>query len=301
MMPFRSGLAAGDSASRIYWRILELDNYGDATGITVGDIAMRSAPGGANILTGGTASASKISAGGSVGSAYDGSFANFWFADSAPTNQWFQYQFPSAIEVVEIALGQGTSVVNPFTRMPKNGKLQKSSDGATWEDVFTFQVPGAFVLGKYYSFPETPAAAGYHRAWRLSLTGTSGGSELSDIEFRATAGGADQTAAVPIGDGNASGRGITSSQGAGAEVYRLYDGSAATYWFSGSNNQWAGYVFPDPVKVEELSIIGPKNVASRSGTGFLLQYSDDLVTWTTQKTVTGLSWSIGETKVISAL
>lgn len=301
MMPFRTGLIGGEGSSRIYWRILELDNFGDATGIAIGDLQMRGSPGGASILTGGTASVSDLSAGGTVALAYDGSFASLWFADSGPTNQWFQYQFPSSVEVVEIAIGQGTSVINPLTRMPKNGKLQKSSDGATWEDVFAFQVPGAFVIGKYYTFPETAAAAGYHRAWRLSLTGTSGGSELSEVEFRATSGGADQTAAVPNGNGDATGRAIYSSGGAGAEGYKLFDNNGGSWWFSASNNQWAGYVFPDPVKVEQLSVRGPVNSGARGGTGMLVQYSDDLVTWTTQKTITGLSWAVNETKILAAI
>lgn len=137
-----------------------------------------------------------------------------------------------------------------------------------------------------------------HPHWRIYVTDTPRGdyAALAEIEFRATAGGANQA----VG-GTAS----TNGQYSGAyAVENAFDGSASTVYASNANlPKWIAYQFPSPVVVGEVAIRGVPasyGVQNESPRGFDIEYSDDGVSWVTAKSVAGEStWAYGELRTFS--
>lgn len=310
MLPFRAALLAGAGGGSIppayglhaYWRLFVTNNNGSASFISLAELEFLDGSGTLIPATGGTAIASSVNAGSSASNAFDSSIASSWAATSGiVTNSWIGYQFSSPVGVESIRLG--TKTANP-EQTPKDCTLQYSDDGSSWSDAFslsnTLWVPGAYTV-----FPET-LASGYHRAWRLFVSdndGTTSNIFLSEMEMRATAGGADQTANV--GTGSADGRVVFSTQLAGNEAYRLFNNATGTdRWVaSTSTDAWVGFIFPNPVKIEEIALTAPSNTpATRNPSIFTLDYSDDGTSWTTQKSfATQTGWSIDETRVLAAI
>lgn len=113
------------------WRLLITDLGG--TGITkIAEVQFREVVGVSQVFSGGTASASSSSLGGSGAAApTDGNIATWWgnsVAVSAGSPQWWQYAFGSAKSIVEytITMFAGTGSVPPVAL-----SLQ-SYDGSTW-------------------------------------------------------------------------------------------------------------------------------------------------------------------------
>ncbi|MEV5033688.1 discoidin domain-containing protein [Sphingobium sp. LMC3-1-1.1] len=280
----------------LYWRLLALDNWGDGSVTGLSDIELRGVQGGPNLATGGTPSVSNAGGGGSAAGAFDGDPATGWVA-SGTTNQWAQYQFADPVEIVEVQLFSGN--IGGIGRLPRDCKLQYSDDGSSWTDAFAFTWD-APLFGDARAFPQPAYASGYARAWRLNVTANNGDSVtyIEQLEFRATAGGADQAHPIPSdGNGDSTGRAVgTSGTPWGAFNPGDHWGNAT------SLPAYAGFVFPDPVKVEEIAITN-LSTTGRSPRDFTLDYlDDDGVTWVTQKTWTGITWSaVPETKTLAAI
>ena len=132
-------------SSFIWYRLFVIDNNGDASLIQLNEMQLRDTLGGADVtavLT--NVSTEAVASGQQVNSeayrAFDsGGAASHWVV-GAVTNQWLAYRFAVApAPIVQIALTcDGTS--SAPARMPKNFKLQSStnstngSDG-TWTDL----------------------------------------------------------------------------------------------------------------------------------------------------------------------
>jgi F5/8 type C domain. len=288
-----------------YWRLFVTNNNGNASFIALAELEFLDGTGALIAATGGSAIASSVVTGGSAADAFDSSTSTSWATTSGVvTDSWIGYQFPSPVGVEGVRLGAKS--VNP-DQTPKDCTLQYSDDGMSWTDVFSF-TNRLWVREAYTQFPET-LGDGYHRAWRVFAINVDGGSGVSmqELELRATAGGADQTSSPGSNDGNSSGRAISSFvTGGGNEPWRAFDNTSANWFISsangGSANSWIGYIFPDPVKVEEISITAASTNFNRTPKDMLLQYSDDGVNWETQKTFPSQTgWSSNETRVLTAI
>ena len=136
-----------------------------------------------------------------------------------------------------------------------------------------------------------------HLHWRLLITSIEspgyGAVLLTNIEFRAVAGGADQT----VG-------GIATASTASSEAADAFDGDAFnTGWFSDAeptvvSPQWIAYEFIAPVTIAEVSIaialdplFGPKNIA--------LEYSDDDLFWVEAAAFQANPWIVDEAQLFS--
>lgn len=298
--PYRFASGGGGSnpyGTHAYWRVVFTSNYGDGTYTGLSEIEMRATAGGANLCTGGTPSVSNSAGGGSASTPFNGSTADVWYASGA--DRWAQYQFASPVGVAEIAL-TAYNVGTQFGRIPKGFTLRYSDDGVTFTDAFS-AVFDAALLGATRTFPQAAFATGYAREWRINCTANGGNSftYLAEIEFRASAGGADQT--TPCGTttgGLTTGRaeGTSSPWNAFAD-----DGGTSASGASGFPIYWA-FVSQTPIKVEEIALTNFSTTA-RSPKDFTLDYLDqDGVTWHTQKTFTAQTWStVPETKVLAAI
>lgn len=123
-----------------------------------------------------------------------------------------------------------------------------------------------------------------HRYWRLNATASPNDFfNASEIEFRASAGGADQC------DG---GTAMASSSVFGTPA-GAFDNSTGKWTSYNPLPQWVRYQFPSPVSVRQVSLTCAThflNAPLASPTAFDLQWSDDGAAWTTLQSFTA-TWS----------
>lgn len=135
------------------------------------------------------------------------------------------------------------------------------------------------------------------RYWRIRVTDSHSTDTIftnfSEIQFRATVGGADQATG-----GTASASSVLS----GNVSSRAFDDDNATQWISNSGEagpQWIAYDFGDEVDVKEIYLRPGSNgtLAARGPRDFDVQYSSDGGSWTTLDTITGeAAWSASESR-----
>lgn len=266
----RRGGGGGGSGSR-YWRIFSYaEQAGPGTAVAIAEAEFRATIGGADVTGSGTPSASNA-AFGAASNAFDNNAATFW-ASGSDLNHWLAYDFAAAQEVLEFSITPRAG--GDATQAPGAGWLERSSDGSTWKKVFPF-IPTLWAGGTAQVFSE-PAAASSHRYWRIVAVRSYGATfSASNIEMRATAGGADLTG---------SGTPLSSSEFSGSFLDDYaFDGSSATAWISlGGRLEWIGYDFGSNVSVTEVTWAArtdsnPSQVPSAGA----VQYSDDGSTWVT--------------------
>ncbi|HEJ3062495.1 TPA: discoidin domain-containing protein [Pseudomonas aeruginosa] len=99
-------------AAHRYWRLL-LSQCVNSTQPVVGEIAFATAPGGANVATGGTASASKFDTSFEADKSFDGNASTYWRVSGYVTGtgigigqEWIQYDFGAgnAKDIVEMRI-----------------------------------------------------------------------------------------------------------------------------------------------------------------------------------------------------
>jgi hypothetical protein len=306
----------GPYGNHSYWRLFADTNHGDPTYISVSELRFLDADGVEIPATGGTAFAST----GTAAYAIDGTElgGNFWAATS-PTNGYVGYHFATPVGAAQITIKNVADAAQTLARAVKAGRLQYSDDGSAYTDAFTFN-QFAPIQGATRQFPEASPPAGKHRAWRVfSETNNGDGNYLviTEIEMRAATGGADQTSNVGVNNpfGSSAGRPIgsvidrTNGQG-----YRAFDNTDSSEWVATPQaNEWIGFVFTDPVTVEEVLVrcAGSLSTNARSPNIVRIEYADDespgatangsTATWTQQKRITGLTWAVPESKVLTAI
>lgn len=274
-----------------YWRVYVASNAGAVDYTAIGELEFRATVGGANQTVYSGSSTPAIDGGaGATGFgnypylAFDGdttTVGNDW-ARSATGGVWLGYDFTTPVTVAEVLL---TGTTNGYSRSPATGTLDWSDDGVSWTTVASFDFK-LWVRSANRTIPATTYGSGFHRAWRVFCLNNNGGTsfiELGEIEFRATAGGPDQTYPIASDSGETQGRALCSSEGVGNEAWRAFDNITANLspWAGTSTaNEWVGYVFPTPVEVKEVFITAPHQL-TRAAKDMLIEYTDDGVTWTT--------------------
>lgn len=137
------------------------------------------------------------------------------------------------------------------------------------------------------------------RHWRIVGTQMQNGGAnfaLSEIQWRAVAGGADLTAVG--GPATAS-----SIYAAGYEAAKAFDDNAATFWHSANSlgiGAWVAYDFGADVEPVELYL------AARNDSSFAqacssgrIEYSADGITWTDYKWFSGLVYTTGSSNLVA--
>lgn len=130
-----------------------------------------------------------------------------------------------------------------------------------------------------------------HTYWRLYFDGDNPNTyiNISEMEMRATSGGADQCT---------GGTATADSQYSGQAPSLAFDDNNGTYWESnnGSTTRWIKYAFASPVDIVEYTIRnGP--FAGEGPRTWYVQYSDDDTNWTNAAYQSGSPpWSAGETR-----
>lgn len=286
-----------------YWRIFCTQNAGAASFTTANEVEFHTSIGGSDVTGSGTAisgGSGSDGAGNDASKAFDNNTGTQW-ARTSTTNTWIGYDFGAGNDqdIVELAVTNG----GYDGRVIQNCSLDYSDNGSTWTTLFSFDIYG-WLSSQTRTIPETQPSSGFHRYWRVFATTVDGGTSftgLSDIQFRATHGGSDQTTNVGSDTASSSGRVVFSTENGGNDAYRAYSGlGTGQGWFaSGNTNQWNGYVFPSLVTVTEVSLSAIAGQETRAPHSTSIDYSDDGVTWTSAATATLSSWVAATPKLIS--
>lgn len=312
MLPGIAGIAGfssdaaggGGGGGHQYWRVfISSSNSGSST--SVAEVEFHTSVGGSDVASGGTAIAS-TTGGGTASNAFDNNTATTW-NPGATSSIWIGYDFGVGNEknVVEYAIIAPNDA--SIDSAPKTFKLQWSDDGSTWTDASgslgATNTVADWILAQTRTFPET-LASGFHRYWRLMCKTQNGGSSqfrINEIEFRATSGGADQC--VNVGDGgNATTGRILRTSGDGGAFGNAFDNTFDDFWYgAGATDRFIGQVFLSPIKVEEISVQCANQTTSNTPATAEIQYSDDGVTWTNQKSLTFSAWVTNTAQVLAAI
>lgn len=309
ILQMRSPVSAGGGITPMthtYWRVsIPSVNTGVLCALT--DVQFRATAGGADqvpVLTGSSASVlfSSDNIGNEAWRAFDSNLAtnNGWAGNAPPPTQYIGYQFASAVAVEELVI----QTYGDARWIPTEIRLDYSDNGTTWttKTVFTGL---SLSSGTVYTF-STPTVATAHSYWRIFCYDNNGSGSftmLNEVQFRATSGGADQ---VPALTSDTSGPGTaicSSSAGAGNEAYKVFDNTFGTDWAAPTlTNSWVGFHFTSLVSVMEVALSSGSDFDVRYAKNMSLDYSDDGVTWTTQKTFPPqTTWGVNETRVLSAV
>lgn len=132
-------------------------NTTDTFFLNLAEFVLRSVSGGANIATGGTATASSEFPANPASLAFDGNTATIYAsADGAVSPQWLQYAIPSAgVTVVEFVLTSGDTAARA-ARAPKDFTISRSiNGGVNWTTVKTVAGEPAWGIteSRTYSIP----------------------------------------------------------------------------------------------------------------------------------------------------
>ncbi len=136
------------------------------------------------------------------------------------------------------------------------------------------------------------------RYWRVRAYNVQSGTNyaLAEVEFRATIGGPDQAA---------GGTAIASTVFSGRPAANAFDNDPATLWATATDaieGGWIGYDFGVGATITVLEIsLKARNDSSfgQAPVQFVVEYSNDNVTWTEVKWYTAATWTIGSTQVFA--
>lgn len=147
-----------------------------------------------------------------------------------------------------------------------------------------------------YRFASAPPPPTGHRYWGVYITASDGGSfkGMTELQLRGTVGGADMTDPTQAFTGNFAFS--TDNINGSNSQEKAFDDNTSSGWLSGSNGLpkriwWDfagnGSLPGTTADVAQISIAGSWNDPPSSPKDFEIQWSDDAVSWTTVKTVTG--------------
>ena len=229
-----------------------------------------------------------------------GSGSRGWVATTG-SDEWLQVDFGLDNEKAIIGLGitsRGSTYGPP--QAPNTFRLQYSNDATSWTDLFS-ESGVVFTNDIFFKFWEPSVTAGGlaatphgdHAYWRLFFWCDSDPA-IGEVEFRATAGGADQCSG-----GTPTASSVKSATYPASAAFNNDGGT--TLWSADTNHKsaWLAYTFASPVAVAEVAITARGDgFASTTPERISIQYSDDGADWTTAWGITSqYSWGVGETRV----
>lgn len=221
--------------------------------------------------------------------------AGQWTSNGGPYPHFVSVQYNAPIEVEKVRVTP--SIESPTVRSPKDFLIQGSSDGSTWDTLYsvtdeTWSTSHQYTVGDFGPAPVVPG----HPMWRIYCTALNGDSymALQEVEaYEATGGNVFDPSLT------ASASSSYSSNTPDKAIDNDYIDFGGASWISGGGAlpQWWA-IDCNVNKDINRFVLFPQNYGggpARAPQDFLIQYSDDAgASWTTAKTVTGeTSWTAG--------
>lgn len=134
-----------------------------------------------------------------------------------------------------------------------------------------------------------------HRYWRISFNAQNGSATPSaaELQFRDTVGGPHVAGTTTV---SSSWNATTNP------VSNLFDGDISTWWACNSGaSSWLKIDYGGTPKdiVEFMWTARNDSGNTQSPSSWVMEYSDDNVTWGTRDAGDGLTWSVGQSRVFS--
>jgi hypothetical protein len=290
----------GPSSPHSYWRLRMLSNTGGAVAspnINLAEVEFRATMGGADQASGGSTIESG-DGGSGVANAFDNNSSTYWSAPTTVLDSWVGYQFTSAVSVEQVA------ITSTGTYQPRDFVVEWSDNGTTWTpEWYALDASwGTSAETKTFGRLVSPSVTAAYPAWRVRIWGSNdvywpeaGGyyGGLSELEFRATVGGADQAS---------GGAPISNRDYAGYPASNAFDNDGATRWGTDQpvRTSAIGYVFSAPTAVAQISVKGSPN-STESPKDFSIQYYDG-ERWYVARDIRGATlWGSGENRTYSVV
>jgi hypothetical protein len=299
MMPFVAptlgrGGATGGSPTSTQWRLLfptgtSTTNAAVTNDVDVYECQMRATSGGANLCSGGTASASSEYSGSYLASkAFNGNSSDQWASTVAgAVGSWLQYTFPSAVTVNEFTL-TCTSVYAPTAV-----RLQYY-DGSAWQTYIAADGPLTWGSPETKTFTYSAPFVenvGYTK-WRLYFaTGCTGTyMDISECEMRASIGGVDRCFGGVVSATNTLGSPRTADK-AFDNLFGFGDYS----WVPGSptngTGTWLEYDFFRPETIHEVQLTYGGDANSSPQSVNVQYYDPGTSSWVTYWSMSPSAWT----------
>lgn len=123
------GQGVPSNGSHPYWRLLLHTTDGSTAQFGIQEIEFKQTKTGADLATGGTASASTEESGQPASGAFDNTIGGAWFSTTAADGQWIKYAFPAPVEVRYLTIMGSQSRT---TTSPASFSVQWSDDNTAW-------------------------------------------------------------------------------------------------------------------------------------------------------------------------
>jgi hypothetical protein len=299
-----SGSADFTSTAHRYWRI-QITAVTGTDYVNFSTLELYSSVYGANIASGGTASASSTLSSFTPDLLFDGDPLTFWHsATSGSLPEWVAYDFGAGNEKEIVSIGIRVRDGN-VNRAPRSFDVQWSDDGSSWTTAWSVSGASAWSDQEFRAFVDpgetvpsySGSPYGTHSDWRIVMTDSAYSTyySVAELEFRATPSGADQATG-----GTAAASSILSST---FDADKAFDNDGATlYHTNGSGTQWLRYSFGSPVAVAQIAILARNDsYSTQTPSAFALQFADSssgpwrTVLWRGSET----SWGAGETRTFT--
>ena len=266
-------------AGHRFWRVLAFRSVSDQNLVSVGEIELRGAAGGADLTDGaqGTAIASSVWGGGHEAfRAFNNDLEDRWASVntySGYINQWIGYDFGAgkAVDVKEVAWKARRDCC--LDQSIGSGAVQWSDDGTSWSTSYYFNgqpvtAPGQTVILS----PLAGSTDDAHRYWRIRGDAANDPyMRSSEIEMRETPDGPNVARyGIPFAS--------SAYSGSYDPVYVFNGTTGGNAWATSGGLGWIGIDLLVPRTINEFryaSAEGPK-----APTDFTLEWSDDRVNWT---------------------
>lgn len=126
--------------SHLYWRLAIDGVQNSAVAAAVGEVEFRATPGGADLCSGGTATADAIFSGSYPASnAFDNNDATLWSSTNKGSfnTAWLKYQFAAPVSVAEVAVKARSDGFSHTS--PREIKVQWSDDNVVWTTAWSIE------------------------------------------------------------------------------------------------------------------------------------------------------------------
>lgn len=260
------------------WRIYVFDTSDSGSfNPLIREIEMAYTVGGADLCSGGTViKSAERGSSEAAANAFDDNTSTYW---QAYTNvgEWIGYDFGVGNEVLinEVRMNAWSSY---YGRFPRIGMVQSSDDLINWTTEWLFF--HSQVSSEWTNYARPNSAASTHRYWGLWISNwrnTGDACSLTDIEFRSSPGGADQT--------SPGGTIFGSRELGGFPLSNVIDANMSSLWASHSGAATPptafGYDFGSAIDIQQVLLRSRESPYAQvqSPLSFDLVYSDDGKAW----------------------
>lgn len=283
------------AAAHRYWRLLFPSGTVGGVNMGLGEVQMRTSVGGANVATGGTASAS------SAASGYDASFA----FDGDPAPRYWRVSFPTGTQ----GGGSNAGLAEVALRATSGGGNIATGGTAIASSFFGagFEASKAFDSNNATDWVSSGGATGAYIGYDL---GSGNNSDVEEIVLTARATFPDNGPALALYEFSYAGSSWQESWRAtpatftsnSSETFTRPFGFSSDWVSAGSpTNSWIAYDFGagNDKDIVEVTLKARGQYPDNGPDDVDVQYSDNGSAWSTAASFTGLTWTAGQTRTLS--